>query len=169
MELKDIIAVPGMSGLYKVVGNNKTGFIVESVIDNKRSMISSSQRIMTLVDIGVYTNDEEMPLNEVFLKIQQSGKDKSIDVKGDVKKLREFFKSAVPEYDEARVYDSDIKKMLSWYLLLNGKVDFSKVEEEEDKILRQQEQDKPIPKIHEAHGPKEMASKSTSARTRKKV
>ena len=169
MELKDIISVPGMSGLFKVVGNNKTGFIVESILDNKRSMISSSQRIMTLVDIGVYTQDEEMPLNQVFLKIQQTGKDKDIDVKGDIKKLREFFKMAVPEYDEARVYDSDIKKMLSWYLLLNGKVDFSKVEEEDDKAIRQQEQEKNIPKIHEAHGPKEMSAKSSSARTRKKV
>lgn len=169
MELKDIISVPGMSGLFKVVGNNKTGFIVESIIDNKRSMISSNQRIMTLVDIGVYTNDEEMPLNEVFLKIQQSGKDNTIDVKADVKKLRDFFKSVVPEYDEARVYDSDIKKMLSWYLLLNGKVDFSKVETDDDKVLRQQDQEKPIHKIHEAHGPKEMAAKSSSARTRKKV
>lgn len=169
MELKDIIAVPGMSGLFQVVGNNKSGFIVESILDSKRSMVSSNQRIMTLVDIGVYTQDEEMPLNEVFLKIQQSGKEKSVDLKGDVKKLREFFKSVVPEYDETRVYDSDIKKMLTWYLLLSGKVDFSKVEDEEDKALRQQDNEKHIPKIHEAHGPKEMGSKSSSARTRKKV
>lgn len=167
MELKDIISVPGMSGLFKVVGNNKSGFIVESVTDNKRSMISSSQRIMTLVDIGVYTQDKEVPLNEVFLKIQQAGDDKSIDPKGDAKALRAFFKSVLPEYDEERVYDSDIRKMLSWYLLLNGKVDFSKVEDADDKL--QQQNEKHIPKIHEAHGPKEMAAKSFSARTRKKV
>ncbi|HNQ61952.1 MAG TPA: DUF5606 domain-containing protein [Bacteroidia bacterium] len=169
MELKDIISVPGMSGLFKVVGNNKNGFIVESMLDNKRSMISSSQRILTLVDIGVYTSDEEMPLNEVFLKIQESGKDKDIDVKGDPKKMREFFKSVVPTFDEERVYDSDIKKVLSWYLLLNGKVDFSKVEEVDEKLAQHQDSEKHIPKIHEAHGPKEMSAKATSARTRKKV
>ncbi|MBP6335259.1 MAG: DUF5606 domain-containing protein [Bacteroidia bacterium] len=167
IELKDIISVPGMSGLFKVVGNNKNGFIVEAVTDNKRSMVSSSQRIMTLVDIGVYTHDKEVPLNEVFLKIQQAGKDSSIDPKGDAKTLRAFFKSVLPEYDEERVYDSDIRKMLSWYLLLTGKVDFSKVEETDDKPEHQQE--KRVHKIHEAHGPKEMAAKSTSARTRKKV
>jgi hypothetical protein len=169
MELKDIISVPGMSGLFKIVGNNKNGFIVESMLDNKRSMVSSSQRILTLVDIGVYTQDEEMPLNQVFLKIQESGKDKSIDVKADGKKLREFFKSVLPEYDEERVYDSDIKKILSWYLLLNGKVDFSKVEETDDKLTTQQEHEKNFVKVHESHGPKEMGSKGTAARTRKKV
>lgn len=169
MELKDIISVPGLPGLFKVVGNNKNGFIVESVIDGKRSMVNSSQRIMTLVDIGVYTQEEEMPLNQVFLKIQQSGKDNSIDAKADSKKLREFFKSVVPEYDEERVYDSDIKKMLSWYLLLNGKVDFSKVEEPDEKLSGQNEHEKSFSKVHEAHGPKEMAAKSSSARTRKKV
>ncbi len=169
MEFKDIISVPGMSGLYKVVGTNKSGFIIESIIDNKRSMISSSQRIMTLVDIGVYTNDKEMPLNQVFLKIQQSGNDNLIDLKGDIKKMREFFKSVVPEYDEERVYDSDIRKMLSWYLLLNGQVDFSKVEEVDEKLSQQQDHEKRIPKIHEAHGPKEMGAKTSSARTRKKV
>ncbi len=169
MELKDIISVPGMSGLYKVVGNNKNGFIVESVSDNKRTMISSSQRIMTLVDIGVYTGDKEVPLNEVFLKIQQSGKDQTIDTKGDSKKLREFFREVLPNYDEGRVYDSDIKKILNWYLLLNGKVDFSKVEEADEKLHAQQDHDKHIPKIHEAHGPKESAAKASTARTRKKV
>ncbi len=169
MELKDIISVPGMGGLFKVVGNNKNGFIVESMLDNKRTMVSSSQRILTLVDIGVYTTDEEMPLNEVFLKIQESGKDKSIDVKGDSKKMREFFKSVIPTFDEERVYDSDIKKVLSWYLLLTGKVDFSKVEEVDDKLAQHQDNEKQIHKNHESHGPKEMSAKASSARTRKKV
>ncbi len=124
---------------------------------------------MTLVDIGVYTQDKEIPLNEVFLRIQKSDNDKAIDLKEDAKTLRAFFKSVLPEYDEERVYDSDIRKMLSWYLLLNGKVDFSKVEEVDEKLLQQQDNDKHIPKIHETHGPKGMGSKSTSARTRKKV
>ena len=66
MQLKEIISVPGMGGLYKVVASNKGGVIVESLQDSKRTMISATQRIMTLTDIALYVKDGEMPLREVF-------------------------------------------------------------------------------------------------------
>lgn len=174
MELKDIISVPGMSGLYKVVANNKNGFIVESLVDSKRTMINSNQRIMTLVDIAVYTTDEEMPLREIYKKIQQTdGQKLGVDPKGDAGKLRDYFKKVVPTFDEERVYTSDIKKMLVWYDLLKDKIDFSKEEEvqgdADDKISTSNEHEKPIPKKHEAHGPKAESAKATTAKTRKKV
>lgn len=175
MELKEIISVPGMSGLYKVIGNNKNGFIVESLSDSKRTMINSNQRIMTLVDIAVYTTDEEMPLREIYKKIQQTdGQKLGVDLKADPKKLREYFKTVVPNFDEERVYTSDIKKMLAWYEVLKDKIDFSKEEETADdgeKIAPLgTDSEKPIHKVHEMHGPKaEQHAKTTTTKTRKKV
>ncbi len=72
MEFKELISVPGMSGLYKVVANNRAGFIVESLVDSKRTIINSTQKIMTLVDIAVYTASGEVPLREIYKKIQTS-------------------------------------------------------------------------------------------------
>ena len=174
MQLKEIISVPGMNGLYKIIANNKNGFIVESLQDGKRTMINLNQRIMTLSDISVYTKDGEVPLRDVFKKaLEISGNKLEVDPKGDQKKLREYFKKLVPEFDEERVYSSDIKKMLTWFEVLKDKIDFSKedtVEEGEDgKTLIPNEHEKPIPKIHEMHGPKTENAKSSTARTRKKV
>lgn len=172
MHLKDIISVPGMGGLYKIVATNKGGVIVESLHDAKRTMISATQRIMTLADIALYVKDGEMPLREVFKKINDQVKGKlEVDLKGDAEKIKSYFKKLIPEYDAEKVYASEIKKMLSWYEVLNSKIDFSKPEEEVEgsKLPGSGEQEKPIHKIHEAHGPKAEHAKTTTARTRKKV
>jgi hypothetical protein len=172
MQLKEIISVPGMSGLFKVVASNKTGVIVESLQDAKRTMVSGTQRIMTLSDIALYVKDGEMPLREVFKKIKEtSGGKLDVDLKGDPEKIRTYFKKLIPDYDEEKVYASEIKKMLNWYEALKDKIDFSKEEEvtEDSKIPGNVDHEKPIPKIHEAHGPKAEHAKSSTARTRKKV
>jgi hypothetical protein len=171
MELKEIISVPGMSGLFRIVATNKNGFIVESLNDGKRTMVNNNQRIMTLTDISVYTKEGEMPLREVFRKLLASGKGEIVDPKGDAEKLRTFFKQAVPDYDEERVYASDIKKMINWYETLKDKIDFSKEEKSEDEedVKSTTDHEKPIPKIHESHGPKTEQAKTSTAKTRKKV
>ena len=172
MQLKEIISVPGMSGLYKIVASNKTGVIVESLQDAKRTMVSGTQRIMTLSDIALYIKDGEMPLRDVFKKIKEICGDKmDVDLKGDPEKIRTYFKKLIPEYDEEKVYASEIKKMLTWYDALKDKIDFSKEEEEKEelKVPGNTGHEKPIPKMHEAHGPKAEHAKSSTARTRKKV
>lgn len=173
MEFKEIISVPGMGGLYKVVANNRAGFIVESLVDNKRTVINSNQRIMTLVDIAVYTADGEVPLREIYKKIQAAeGNKLKVDVKGDQTKLREYFKMLVPNFDEERVYTSDIKKMFTWFELLSDKIDFSKVEktETDDKsVLGEKGEKISVKSHHAAHGPKVESAKKATARTRKKV
>lgn len=170
MEFKDILAVPGMPGLYKVVGNNKSGFIVESITDGKRSMVNGQQRIMTLVDVAVYTSEEDKPLREIFLILQEKTKGTlPVDLKGDDKKIRDFFRTIVPDFDEQRVYNSDIRKMLNWFQLLHGKVDFSKPAETDAAALKKEEDKPVVPKVHEAHGPKAEHAKTSAARTRKKV
>ena len=114
MQLKEIISVPGMSGLYKIVASNKTGVIVESLQDAKRTMVSGTQRIMTLSDIALYIKDGEMPLRDVFKKIKEICGDKlDVDLKGDPEKIRSYFKKLIPEYDEEKVYASEIKKIRS--------------------------------------------------------
>src|SRR3954469_21492057 len=113
MQLKEIISVPGMGGLHKVIANNKNGFIVESLADGKRTLVNSNQRIMTLMDIAVYTKEGEVPLREIFKKIADSTKGElNVDLKGDQNKIREYFKTLIPDFDEERVYTSDIKKLL---------------------------------------------------------
>ena len=173
MELKDVISISGMSGLYKVVAQSKSGFIVESIADGKRSPVSSTQRISTLGDISIFTTKDELPLREVFLKIKETdGGKPSVSSKAGSEELKKYFKNIVPDFDEQKVYPSDIKKVVTWYELLHDKVDFTKVESEgENEMLAssKQEQDKPITKVREAHGPKASDAKTTTTKTRKKV
>src|SRR5678810_569506 len=110
MELKDVISISGMSGLYKVVAQSKSGFIVESIADGKRSPVSSAQRISTLGDISIFTTKDELPLREVFLKIKQADGGKiSVSAKAGNEELKKYFKNIVPDFDEQKVYPSDIK------------------------------------------------------------
>ena len=174
MELKDVISISGMSGLYKVVAQSKSGFIVESIADGRRSPVSSTQKISTLGDISIFTTKDELPLREVFLKIKQAdGEKPAVSSKAGHDDLKKYFKNIVPDFDEQKVDPSDIKKVVAWYELLHDKVDFTKVESEgENEVLAsaKQDQDKPMAKVHEAHGPKASEhAKTTTAKTRKKV
>lgn len=123
MDLKGIISVSGMSGLYKVIAQTKNGFIIESLADKKRSPIHSSNRVSALEDISVFKVDGDIPLTEVFKQIKEKKGDAfSYDPKADNKVLKDYFKALVPDFDEERVYISDIKKILSWFLLLKDQI-----------------------------------------------
>lgn len=173
MELKEIISVSGMSGLYKVVAQGKNGLIVESLVDEKRLSVSVTQKVSSLVDIAVYTKTEEMPLRDVLKKMQQTDGGKlGADPKADPKALKAYFKKIVPDFDEERVYVSDIKKIITWYELLHGKIDFTVEEkaDEEGKINLNQESEKPVPRMHESHSPKaDQHAKVGQVKLRKKV
>lgn len=132
MSLKGIMAVSGMSGLYKVVAQTKSGFIVESMADKKKSIVQSTQKISMLDDISVYTTDEDKPLNEVLWAMKEkSGDLLPVNSKSEPTELREYFKTIVPDFDSERVYASDIKKIISWYSLLKDIV--TKEEGEKEK------------------------------------
>ena len=132
MSLKGIIAVGGMSGLYKVISQTKTGFIVESLNDQKKTVIQSTQKVSTLEDISIYTASGEKPLKDVLILMKEK---ESIPVnpKSEPAELKKYFKTIVPDFDEERVYASDIKKIISWYQLLKEIVD-QKDEEAGEKI-----------------------------------
>lgn len=123
MGLKGIIAVSGMPGLYKVLAQNKSGFIVESLADKKRQPVSASQRISMLDDITVYMHEDDITLKDVFLKMQSHAEQSSLpESKADEKVLRKTFGEIVPGFDSERVYTSDIRKMFAWYQLVKDMV-----------------------------------------------
>lgn len=119
MELKDILAISGQPGLYQFIAQSRNGFIVESLLDGKRSNASASSRISALTEISMYTEGEDIPLAEVFTKMYAYTEGKpAISAKESPDRLKEFFGVVVPDFDRERVHASDIKKAISWFNLL---------------------------------------------------
>jgi hypothetical protein len=131
MSLKGIISIAGVPGLFKVLAQSKSGFIVESLVDKRRMPVSSAQKISMLEDISVFTIADDMPLTEVMLKIKEhSANQPIVDPKSEPAQLREYFKKVIPEFDSERVYPSDIKKILNWFQIVKDIVDIKDPEEE---------------------------------------
>lgn len=135
MEYREIVAVTGLSGLYQLVTTKSDGAIVRNVADKTTKFISARQHNVTpLESIEVYTTGENVRLHHVFMKMQEH--DTSIpttEVKvADNGAIKKYFKSIFPEFDEDRVYVSDMKKMLKWYELLkeNDLLHFEEEKEE---------------------------------------
>ena len=123
MALDKIIAIGGKPGLYELIAQTKGGFVGESLVDKKRLTVSIRAKVSVLSEIAIYALDREVPLLEVFEAIhkKEEGKETSVSPKADKLALEEYFFSILPNYDEDRVYASDMKKILSWYnLLLNS-------------------------------------------------
>lgn len=120
MALEKVLAISGKPGLYKLVTQTRTGFIAESLIDQKRLSIGIQQNVSVLSEIAIYTLTEEVPLADVFRKIseKENGQETAISHKDSKDKLEEYFFEVLPDYDEDRVYVSDIKKVIQWYNLL---------------------------------------------------
>ena len=130
MEFNKIIAVSGKPGLYSAISQTKTGFIVESLTEKKRFPIASTNNVSLLENIAIYTYEEEVPLLEVFKSMyeKEEGKE-AISHKESGNKLTAYFSEVLPDFDEDRVYTSNIKKVLQWYnILVKAGMDFSKVE-----------------------------------------
>lgn len=134
MTLEKIISVGGKPGLYEVLTQTRTGVLAASLMDGKRITVSARENVSLLSEIAIYTLTEEMPLGEVFQKIfdHLSGAS-ALSHKSSKDELEAFFFDVLPEYDEDRVYASDIKKVVQWYNLLIGKgvTDFSTQDESE--------------------------------------
>ena len=120
MSLEKIIAIAGKPGLFKLITQTRAGFVAESLIDNKRLSVNVQQNVSILSEIAIYTLTEEVPLKLVFLKIKEkeNGQQTSVSAKDSKDALEEFFFNVLPDYDEDRVYVSDIKKVIQWYNLL---------------------------------------------------
>ena len=113
------MAISGKPGLFQMVAQSKNGVVVESLLDGKRFTAFEHERISSLEEISIYTDDEELALKEIFKRLHEKHEGgEAIDPKSDKNSLRSYFEEVVPEHDQERVYTSDIKKMIAWYNLL---------------------------------------------------
>ena len=134
MELKNIVAINGKPGLYEIKAQSKGGVIVESLIDAKRIPVTVTQNLSALNEIAIYTYEEEVPLRIIFKSIfeKENGKE-TLSHKESEKVLISYFREVLPNFDEERVYTSNIKKIVQWYNLLASKnFDFASIEEAEE-------------------------------------
>jgi hypothetical protein len=122
MTLQDIATVSGKGGLFKVFKPSKSGVILESLDDQKTKLVATgNHRVSVLSEISIYTTTREgtVSLEEVLKKIFATYQhDIGLDAEADPAELKAFLKSVLPEYDESRVYVSDIKKLVKWYGVL---------------------------------------------------
>ena len=122
MELKDIAAISGKGGLYKILKPTRTGVIVESMDGQKKKMVvSGNARVSVLKDVSIYTTDADgsVPLEEVFYKIKEEfGDDPGVESTSPPDELEAFLQHILPNYDAERVYSSDMKKLVMWYHIL---------------------------------------------------
>ncbi len=132
MNLEKILAISGKPGLYALKVQTRTGFVAESLLDGKKITVGLRSNVSLLSEISMYTHSAEKPLAEVMRAIAvKENNGPAISHKEDQAKLADYFKEIVPDYDEERVYASDIKKVFNWYNLLQSK---DLVSQEEPKI-----------------------------------
>lgn len=122
MELSEIASISGKGGLYQVLKPGKSGVLLESLDETKTRIVAgATQRLSLLSEISIYTTTKEgtVALEAVLKKIHTDfGTDLGVDANSDASELKSFLKSILPEYDEDRVYVSDIKKLVKWYGIL---------------------------------------------------
>jgi hypothetical protein len=122
MNLEKILAISGKPGLYVLKVQTRTGFVAESLTDGKKITVNLKSNVSLLSEISIYTYEGEKPLTEVMQRIATKEKlGQAISHKEDNAKLAAYFKEILPDYDEERVYPSDIKKVLNWYNTLQTK------------------------------------------------
>lgn len=122
MNLEKILAISGKPGLYVLKVQTRTGFVAESLLDGKKITVNLKSNVSLLSEISIYTHEGEKPLAEIMQTIaDKENKGQALSHKEDNAKLMAYFKEVLPDYDEERVYPSDIKKVLNWYNMLQAK------------------------------------------------
>ena len=143
--MKKILSVSGKSGLFKMVSQGKNMLIAESLIDQKRIPVYPRDKVVSLGDISIYTDEEEVPLSQILNKIKEKESGNPIDFNPSIQpdELRNYFAEILPNFDRDKVYPSDIKKIMNWYNLLvnTGNADFEKKEESEQESEKNEEQE----------------------------
>lgn len=122
MSIKKILSISGKPGLFELKVQTRTGFVAESLLDGKKITVGLRANVSLLSEIAVYTYSEEVRLAEVFKAIAtKENEGVALSHKESDDQLKAYFREILPEYDEDRVYTSDIKKVLNWYNLLQPK------------------------------------------------
>jgi len=164
MILKDILAISGESGLFKFIAQGKNAIIVEHLETKKRSSAYGSAKVSSLEDIAIFTDKEDMPLGKVMdLIFEKENGGPAIDPKSDTEKLKSWFEEILPDYSKEKVYPSDIKKVVTWYSILqklnllikeepakeekeNAAADSGKAEQKESEPVAEKKKKKATPK-----------------------
>ena len=120
-DLSKILAISGQSGLFLYISQARNGAVVEALADKKRSSVGMSSKITSLADISIYTEDEEVKLQQVFLNMKDVlGEENAPSAKSAPEVLKSFFEKALPEYDRDRFYVSHMNKVVEWYNALKN-------------------------------------------------
>lgn len=175
MQLEKIISISGKPGLYKLISQLKSGFIIEDVLTKKKVSIGNTSQVSLLDNIAMFTFDKEVPLFEVFENVAKNNDYKeTISHKSSDAELRAFMLESLPDYDTERVYVSDIKKLAQWYNILSkaGYItpeSFAKAEETTAEVAEEKpaktekkETKKAAPKAEKPAAPKAKAVTSTA-------
>jgi hypothetical protein len=132
-DLSKILAVSGQSGLFLYISHARNGAVVEALADKKRTSVSMTSKITSLADISIYTDDEEVKLQQVFLNMKDVlGDADAPSAKSKPEELKALFEKALPAYDRDRFYVSHMKKVVEWYNALKkyASLDFVNPDEE---------------------------------------
>ena len=136
--IQGILSIAGKPGLYKLVSRGRGSLIVESLQTGKRMPAYAHDRVISLADIAIYTTGEDMPLGDVLEKVKEHTECKPVDIKAfpSDTDMREYFGKILPEFDEDRVYNTDIRKLFTWYNMLIGAgiTEFKNEEIAEDQV-----------------------------------
>ncbi|QFQ12244.1 hypothetical protein C7Y71_003975 [Pseudoprevotella muciniphila] len=133
-----ILSISGRPGLFRLVSSGRGNLIVETIDDAKKRLPAGARdRVTSLNDVSMYTDDDDAPLMDVFQNIANANDGKAVDINvktASSKELADFMATALPNYDRDRVHQSDIKKLIQWYNILvnNGYTDFAESEAEEE-------------------------------------
>ena len=164
MNLRGLVSVSGKPGLFKLIGQNKSGFILETLDDQRNKIVVniSTAKMASLEDITIFSETADLKLSDIFLKMKDS---KQVpDAKAaDGNSLRTFFSDVAPDYDQERVYASDIKKIITWFGIIKDLPLFTEVAPEpvadgspvipaENPVVKKPEPVKEKPKATKAAG-----------------
>jgi len=160
--LKTILSVSGKPGLYKMISQGKNLLIIESLTDKKRIPAYTRDKVISLGDIAIYTNDEEVPLYKILNKIKEKENLRQIPLdisKATPDELRTYLASVLPEFDRERVYPTDIKRLINWYHILL-EVGITEFDPEDEAMEKPEDVSEPEDKIKK---PKEEAKAKKTA------
>lgn len=138
--LKTILSISGKPGLYKLVSNSKNMVIVESLADNKKIPIHPRDKVVSLGDISIYTETDDVPLKSILASIKEKENEAKVSISANSKpeELKRYFEEVLPEFDKDRVYPTDIKKIINWYnIIIESGFDF----EQEDNSSEENTED----------------------------
>jgi hypothetical protein len=164
MELKDVVAISGMSGLHHVTGRSKNGLIVETIGTGRKFATGFHDKVSVLEDISIYTLEGDMHLSDVFINLNNSSN--LPEAKEDIKKIRTFLIECI-QLDSERVYDSDIKKLMNWFHALKSVLDFNtlvKKDEETAEVEKSEEVKEIVAEEVIEEKPKKTPAKKTAAK-----